>query len=197
MRLGLISLSLLLILACGYHMESRKTTLPSGATNIYIEPFQNATTTAQVEKFFTDAIKREFYNKRDVRVVRKSQAQVTLHGVIKTVSVEGTAFKKNINAGLEAKEFLLTILVSIDLKDRAGKVLWQRDFSDQEVFNVFENIMKSESERLKASHRISKNMMRKVYDTLFASFKRKKNKTPENGIKNKVEEHKEDEKKSI
>jgi hypothetical protein len=154
-------------------METRRKTLPDGSRTLYIEPFRNSTTTAQVEKFFTDAIKKEFYNKGDIPLVSKGSAAVTMHGVVESISIVGTAFKQNVNAAsLEAKEYLLTIKLLVSLKDRSGKTIWSKTFSDQEIFNVFENIMKSESERLIASSRISKNMMRKVYDSIFASFER-------------------------
>ena len=157
-------------MSCGYHIERLRKSLPDGSRAVYIEPFRNATATARVENFFTDAIKKEFYSNGGIKLVSPGNAGVILRGTVESINLTGTAFKKNINENLEAREYLLTISVSVSLYNSARGKIWSGNFKDQEIFNVFDNIMKSESERLKAARRISKNMMRKVYDSIFSSF---------------------------
>jgi len=135
-----------------------------------VEPFRNSTTTSRIENYFTNDIKKEFYSKKEVSIVSRNEASVIMRGTVESVSQTGTAFRENINENIEASEYLLTIRVSISLINRRGKTIWSGVFEDQEIFNVFENIMKSESERLKAASRISKNMMKKVYDRIFTRF---------------------------
>ena len=160
---------LVLSFSCGYHIEYRRKSLPDGSKKIYVEPFKNSTTTALVENYFTDAIKQEFYSKKDIKLVSKDQADVIMKGVLQSIKLDGTAFNKTIY-NLEAKEYLITMTVEVKLLDKSGQVIWNKLFSEQEIFNVFENIMKDESEHRKAADRISKNMMKKVYDSIFEGF---------------------------
>ena len=163
-------LILLLSISCGYHLENRRKKLPDGSKTIYIEPFRNNTTAARVENYFTDAIKKQFYINKDIKVVALSEANAILRGTVETISQKPTAFKKSITENLEAREYLMTIQVSVVLVNRDGNVFWTKNLSDQEIYNVYENTMKSESERLKATSRISDNIMRKLYNNIFASF---------------------------
>ena len=123
-------------LACGYRVASRNRMAPQIRT-IAILPFENETTTFEVEQILTRALIRVFVQKSSYRVISDpSRADGILEGVISRVSANPVIFGQE----TFGSTFLVTLNARVELREReTGNVLFKSDnyiFREQYVINV-------------------------------------------------------------
>lgn len=127
---ALLALSMILMLVmvavltgCGYTFRNSGTVLPSTVKKIYIPFAENRSTEGQLTRLLTEALRDEFERYGVVTVVEEpSEADATLRITImelkrRSLTVAGRSSTDN--------QRTTSLLISGELKDRGGKVLWQ------------------------------------------------------------------------
>jgi outer membrane lipopolysaccharide assembly protein LptE/RlpB len=129
MRLPILSTAVFALLAlsgCGYHTLGAATHLPPDVKILAVPVFANQTVVNGTEAPMTEAVIREFAARTRLRITPKnsSDADATLRGTI----VKETVTPLTYNAATQqSSSFLITVVVSVTLLDRDGKILYQNE----------------------------------------------------------------------
>ncbi len=122
MRKFFLLIFLIFLPACGYHLAGTGTTLPPYIKKIYIPPINNMTPRAEVQSFFTAAIREEMIKRGKKVVDREAEADAELIGTI-------TAFRMvpvGITTSGEGRRFSIIIAGKFYLKDlRTQRIIFQ------------------------------------------------------------------------
>jgi outer membrane lipopolysaccharide assembly protein LptE/RlpB len=125
---GLIQLSVLVALGgvsgCGYHTVGAATHLPPDVHTLSVPMFATRTETYHTETALTDAVIREFAARSRMRVMPAGggNPDVVLHGTILKEVVEPLTYDTTTQ---QSSSYLITLVVSVTLTDRDGKVLYE------------------------------------------------------------------------
>ncbi|MDR3727223.1 MAG: LPS assembly lipoprotein LptE [Terracidiphilus sp.] len=127
MRLPLIltaTIALLGISGCGYHTLGAATHLPPDVHTLSVPVFATRTEAYHTEVTMTDAVIREFAARTRFRVTpsENTDADVVLHGTILKESVAPLTYNSSTQ---ESSSFLITMVVSVTLNGRDGRVLYE------------------------------------------------------------------------
>ena len=168
--MAMVGLCLVLLAqpACGYRVASKNRLSPRVKV-IAVLPFENETTTFEVEQMLTQSLIRAFVEKSSYRVVRDpSKADGVLQGVISRVTANPVIFGE----GTFGSTFLVTLSVRVELREReTGKVLFKNDeyiFREQYVINV--DVKNFFSELNPALGRIADDFASSVVTTILEGF---------------------------
>ena len=117
-------LALVPLAACGYHTIGAATHLPPGAKTMVIPVFATKTNAYRTETVMTAAVVREFATRTRLRVTPDSaaDADTTLKGTILSQTVAPLTYNSQTQ---QSSSFLITIVVSVTLTDRDGRVLYK------------------------------------------------------------------------
>jgi outer membrane lipopolysaccharide assembly protein LptE/RlpB len=108
--------------ACGYSLAGRGSSLPATIRTIGIPLFTNVTSVFDVEQSLTQRVRLEFISRGKYRVVSdETGTDAVLRGEISAISVRPTAFTQE----QQASRYEITVVVKVELKDAAGKVLFE------------------------------------------------------------------------
>jgi outer membrane lipopolysaccharide assembly protein LptE/RlpB len=111
---------------CGYHTLGAATHLPPDVHTLSVPVFQTRTEIYGTESAMTDAVIREFAARTRFRVTPSSNenADAVLHGTILKEVVSPLTYN---SVTQQSSSFLITIIVSVTLNGRDGRVLYQND----------------------------------------------------------------------
>jgi outer membrane lipopolysaccharide assembly protein LptE/RlpB len=109
---------------CGYHTVGTATHLPSAVRTLAVPVFTTRTEAYHTETVMTDAVIREFNTRTRLRVVMEAgpDADAVLHGTILKEAITPLTYNA---ATQESSSFLLTMVISVTLQDRSGKILYE------------------------------------------------------------------------
>jgi outer membrane lipopolysaccharide assembly protein LptE/RlpB len=109
---------------CGYHTLGAATHLPPDARTLSVPLFATHTEAYHTETALTDAVIREFAARSRMRVapVDGGNPDVVLRGTILNETVAPLTYN---TATQESSSYLITLVVSVTLTDRDGKVLYE------------------------------------------------------------------------
>jgi len=109
---------------CGYHTVGAATHLPHGVLTLSVPVFATRTETYHSEIAMTDAVIREFVTRTRFRVTSDAtaEADAVLRGTILKEAVTPLTYNASTQ---ESSSFLLTMVVSVTLNGRDGKVLYE------------------------------------------------------------------------
>jgi Lipopolysaccharide-assembly len=109
--------------ACGYQFVGESSLLPKDARTIYVEPFVNRSRDIGMEKELTTALRGEFYRRRQLTVVdRSDQADVIVTGVVR--SLERTV--ASVNRKDEVLQYESVLVLDVTLRRREpNEILWR------------------------------------------------------------------------
>jgi outer membrane lipopolysaccharide assembly protein LptE/RlpB len=109
---------------CGYHTVGAASHLPAGVRSLSVPVFATRTEAYHTETVMTDAVIREFAARTRLRVIPDAspEADAVLHGTILKEAVTPLTYNASTQ---ESSSFLLTMVVSVTLNDRDGKVLYE------------------------------------------------------------------------
>jgi outer membrane lipopolysaccharide assembly protein LptE/RlpB len=112
------------ISGCGYHAVGAATHLPPDVRTLSVPVFATRTETYHSETVMTDAVIREFATRTRFRVTSDAapEADAVLHGTILKEAVTPLTYNASTQ---ESSSFLLTMVVSVTLNGRDGKVLYE------------------------------------------------------------------------
>lgn len=118
------ALSLTALGGCGYHTVGAATHLPPQAHTLAIPVFATHTEAYHTEAALTDAVIREFAARSRMHITptNNADADVVLHGTILNEVVAPLTYNTTTE---QSSSFQITLVVSVTLKDREGKVLYE------------------------------------------------------------------------
>lgn len=120
----LVAASLGAVSGCGYHTLGAATHLPPDARTLSVPMFATRTEAYHTEAALTDAVIREFAARSRMRVTpaADTDSDVVLHGTILNETVAPLTYNTTTQ---QSSSFLITLVVSVTLKNRDGKVLYE------------------------------------------------------------------------
>lgn len=112
------------ISACGYHTLGAATHLPSELKTLAVPVFATRTEAYHSEVVLTNAVIRELASRTRLRVtpVSTEDADAVLHGTILKETVAPLTYNSSTQ---QSSSFLITMVVSVTLTGRDGKVLYE------------------------------------------------------------------------
>ena len=120
-----------------------------------------------MENVFTNDIVYEFTRNRKGALADMDKADAILLGVIESMSIE-TISRKGISTSIERR---VTVVISLKLKDREGKVIWSAEsISAKEAYDVASDKIATEKNRRDAISALSKRVAEKIYNSLTDNF---------------------------
>lgn len=112
------------ITGCGYHALGAATHLPPDVRTLAVPLFANRTESYHTETVMTQAVIREFAARTRMRITPNSSGDpdAVLKGAILQQSVMPLTYNTTTQ---QSSSFLITVVASVTLTDRDGKVLYQ------------------------------------------------------------------------
>ncbi len=119
-----IAFVLLALSGCGYHSLGAATHLPPDVKTLSVPVFATNTEAYHTETVMTNAVIREFATRTRLRVTPSEggDADAVLHGTILKEYVAPLTYNASTQ---ESSSFLITIVASVTLTGRDGKVLYE------------------------------------------------------------------------
>jgi outer membrane lipopolysaccharide assembly protein LptE/RlpB len=116
--------ALAFLTGCGYHTLGAPTHLPPDAHTMAVPVFATHTEAYHTEVALTDAVIREFAARSRMRVSPGEgvSPDVILHGTILNEVVAPLTYNTTTQ---QSSSFLITLVISVTLSDRDGKVLYE------------------------------------------------------------------------
>lgn len=109
---------------CGYALAGRLNTLPASIRRIGVPAFQNQSTTPELDRTFTEAVRVELQSKGKFTVVSDATGvDAVLSGAIRSVTQEPTAFTDR-----QGSKYTVTVIARAEFKDlKDNKIIWSRE----------------------------------------------------------------------
>ncbi len=115
---------------CGYTLVGRASNIPEDIRRVFLQPFENRTTRAEVEQFLTQAIADELVTRpRFELVATATQADAVIRGAVTAFRVAPITF----TADGRAQEYELTIIADVSFRrsptptGEEGETIWAND----------------------------------------------------------------------
>jgi outer membrane lipopolysaccharide assembly protein LptE/RlpB len=121
----LATVSLCLLVGCGYALVGRGSNIPVDVRRVYLEPLENRTTRSQVEQFLSQAIADELVTRQRFSLAAgAAEADAVLAGSVVAFTVTPITF----DADGRASEYEISITAQMSF-ERTGseEVLWSND----------------------------------------------------------------------
>lgn len=113
------------ISGCGYALAGRTNSLPDYIRRIGIPAFENQSSTSELDRLITEAVRAEFETHRKYLVVPETTGvDAVLKGAIRSVTTRNVGF----TAAQQASRIQIEVLLSAEFKDvRENKVRWHNE----------------------------------------------------------------------
>jgi outer membrane lipopolysaccharide assembly protein LptE/RlpB len=113
----------LALAGCGYQFVGESSLLPRDARTVYVEPFVNRSRDVGLEKELTTALRSEFYQRGQLKVVDSlEQADVVLSGVIRSLDSNVSS----VNRENEVLQYEAVLVLDVALRRREpDEILWR------------------------------------------------------------------------
>jgi outer membrane lipopolysaccharide assembly protein LptE/RlpB len=173
MRPHLIATSLFLLLAlsgCGYHTLGAATHLPPDLQTLSVPVFATRADTYGVETAMTGAVIREFAARSRFRVTPSSSADAdaVLHGTILKEAISPLTYN---SATQQSSSFLITLIVSVTLNARDGRVLYQnKNYTFRQQYQSTTDLPTFIQEDPAAVQRLSREFARQLVADVMEGF---------------------------
>ena len=117
---------LMLVSGCGYHTLGQATHLPAGVQTLSVPVFATRTEAYHTETAMTQAVIREFVERTRLHVTASdsASADATLRGTILKEAIQPFTYNASTQ---QSSSFLITVVASVKLTARDGRVLYQND----------------------------------------------------------------------
>jgi hypothetical protein len=155
-----VAAPLALVVGCGYHTLSAATHLPADAHTISVPVFATKTDTYHTETVMTEAVIRELATRTRLRVTPDAggDADAVMHGTILAETVAPLTYNANTQ---QSSSFLITVVVSVTLTGRDGKVLYEnKNYTYREQYQSTADLPAFIQENPAAIERLSRNFAR-------------------------------------
>jgi len=165
-----IAFGLLGLSGCGYHSLGAATHLPPGISTLAVPVFATHTEAYHTETVMTDAVIREFATRTRLRVTPNEggDADAVLHGTILKEYVAPLTYNASTQ---ESSSFLITIVVSVTLTGRDGKVLYEnKNYVFREQFQSTTDLPTFIVENPAGLERLSREFARQLVADVLEGF---------------------------
>jgi len=167
----LLVLALTVSLAgCGYHTLGAATHLPPDLRTLAVPVFHTQTEAYGTETAITEAVIREFNARTSIRVVPEAtgDAGATLHGTILKEAVAPLTYNASTQ---QSSSFLITVVVSVTLQDRSGRILYQdRNYVFRQQYQSTTDLPTFLQEDPVAVERLSRDFARQLVADVIEGF---------------------------
>lgn len=157
---ALLAVALMGLSGCGYHSLGAATHLPPDMHTLYVPVFATRTEAYHTEVVMTDAVIREFAARSSFRVTpsANSDPDAVLHGTILQQMVQPLTYNTSTQ---QSSSFLVTMVVSVTLKGRDGKILYQnKNYVFREQYQSTTDLATFLDESPAAQQRLSRDFAR-------------------------------------
>lgn len=147
---------------CGYHTLGAATHLPPDVRTLAVPVFATRTDTNGTETALTEAVIREFMTRTRLRVTTDpgADADAVLHGVLLKQAVTPLTYNA---ATQQSSSFLITIVASVTLTGRDGRVLYQnKNYVFREQYQSTTDLPTFVQEDPAAIQRLSRDFARQL-----------------------------------
>jgi len=165
-----IAFALIGLSGCGYHTLGAATHLPSGVETLAVPVFATHTEAYHTETVMTEAVIREFTTRTRLRVTpyASGDADAVLHGTILKETIEPLTYNA---ATQKSSSFLITVVASVTLNGRDGKVLFEnKNYVYREQFQSTTDLSSFIEEDPAAMERLSREFARQLVADILEGF---------------------------
>jgi outer membrane lipopolysaccharide assembly protein LptE/RlpB len=169
-----MAFALLGLAGCGYHTLGAATHLPPGLQTLAVPIFATHTEAYHTETVMTEAVIREFATRTRLRVTPDASPNANpapdaiLHGTILKETVEPLTYNSTTQ---ESSSFLITVVVSVTLTGRDGKVLFEnKNYVYRQQYQSTTDLASSIEENPAAMERLSREFARQLVADVLEGF---------------------------
>lgn len=165
-----LAAALLSLCGCGYHTLGAATHLPPDLKTLSVPMFANRTVVNGSDMAITEAVIREFAARTRFQVTPSQNpgADAVLYGTILKESVRPLTYNTQTQ---QSSSFLITVVVSVALKDRDGKVLFRNDnYVFRRQYQSTTDLPTFLEEDPAAMNRLSRDFARQLVDDVLVGF---------------------------
>ncbi|MGB6742435.1 MAG: LPS assembly lipoprotein LptE [Terracidiphilus sp.] len=165
-----VFLALLSLTGCGYHTLGAATHLPPDVQTLSVPVFATRTETYGVEAAMTGAVIREFATRTRFRVTpsASADADAVLHGTILKEVVSPLTYN---SATQQSSSFLITLIVSVTLNGRDGRVLYEnKNYTFRQQYQSTTDLPTFLQEDPAAVQRLSREFARQLVADVMEGF---------------------------
>ena len=163
-----LAVLVLLSTGCGYHTAGKANLLPSDLRTLAVPAFVNQTQTYKIEQLLTAAVVQEFSTRTTYRVVTQPDADAVLRGTVLTTSTTPLTYDSKTG---RAASVLVIVSMSVSLKDKQGKVLYQNpSYVFREQYQVSQELSSFFEEDSPAFQRLSREFARTLVSNVLEAF---------------------------
>jgi outer membrane lipopolysaccharide assembly protein LptE/RlpB len=170
LRGALPAILCLLTLGCGYHTAGKVTIIPENVRTIAVPAFVNQTHTYRIEQMLTAAVVREMITRTHYHIINQTDADAdaTLKGTV--LSTYTTPMTYDSKSG-RAASVLVVISISVSLKDKQGKVLYENgSYLFREQYEVSRDPNSFFEEDTPAYQRLSRDFAQTLVSNILEGF---------------------------
>ena len=165
-----IAFALLGIAGCGYHTLGAATHLPAGIQTLAVPIFATHTEAYHTETVMTEAVIREFATRTRLRLTPDASGDpdAVLHGTILKEIVEPLTYNSTTQ---QSSSFLITVVVSVTLTGRDGKVLFEnKNYVYRQQYQSTTDLASFIEENPAAMQRLSREFARQLVADVLEGF---------------------------
>jgi hypothetical protein len=165
-----IAAPLLGVFGCGYHVVGSNAHLPANLRTLSVPVFATRTEAAHTEAVITEAVIREFATRTRFRVSPNTDpsADAVLYGTILKEAITPLTYNASTQ---ESSSFLLTMVVSVSLNDRGGKILYEnKNFVFRQQYQSTTDLPTFLQENPAALERLSRDFARALVADVLDGF---------------------------
>lgn len=169
-RIGCIIAACLLCASCGYHTAGHADALPQNVNTIAIPAFVNHTQTYKIEQMLTQAVVQEMLTRTHYRVINSNDgsADAVLRGDVLSTYIAPLTYDSQTG---RASSVLVTVSMSVSLKDKSGKVLYRNpSYLFREQYQVSRDPSSFFEEDSPAFQRLSREFARTLVSNILEGF---------------------------
>ncbi|MFA5182948.1 MAG: LptE family protein [Syntrophales bacterium] len=167
-RIIILLIMLLIASGCGYHFSPGGEYIDPEVRKVFIEPFANRTSQANLEDTIRLAITDWFVRGQRFKIVdSEDQADALFRGAVKSLTTVPLSYR---TTNLAAEE-RMTLTLDLTFEDRrTKKVIWKNgDFSGTQDYPVA-NINDTETARKNALTKLSRDTAERAYRMMMSGF---------------------------
>ena len=165
-----LAFSFTALAGCGYHTVGSAAHLPPGLKTLAVPLFTTQTNANHTEIALTEAVLREFAARTRFRVVPSDQpdADAVLRGVILKQYSAPLTYNTTTQ---QSSSYLITLVVSITIKDRGGRVLYEnKNYTYREQYQATSDLPTFIQEDPAAIQRLSRHFASQLVSDVLESF---------------------------
>ncbi|MGD0681001.1 MAG: LPS assembly lipoprotein LptE [Terracidiphilus sp.] len=165
-----IAFALLGLAGCGYHTLGAATHLPAGVQTLAVPIFATHTEAYHTETVLTQAVIREFATRTRLRVTPDASGDpdAVLHGTILKETLVPLTYNSSTQ---QSSSFLITVVVSVTLTGRDGKVLYEnKNYVYRQQYQSTTDLASYIEENPAAMERLSREFARQLVADVLEGF---------------------------